>query len=46
MQDIDPPVLNNATLELRKVRFANSDSFLDSFEIPLHPSANTPTTTK
>ena len=38
MQDVDPPFLQNATLELRKVRFANSADYIDSFEIPLHPA--------
>jgi hypothetical protein len=40
MQDVDPPMLNNATLELRKVRFAEDSGYIDSFEIPLHPTAN------
>jgi hypothetical protein len=34
----DPPALDHATLELRKVRFAASNKALDSFEIPLHPT--------
>lgn len=45
MQGIDPPVLSKATLELRKVRFAASNKALDSFEIPLHPTSDRPTTT-
>src|SRR5665213_1707200 len=39
MQGLTPPVLKNATLELRKVRFAESNKALDSFEIPLHPAS-------
>jgi hypothetical protein len=39
MQGLDKPVLEKATLELRKVRFAVSNQALDSFEIPLHPAA-------
>jgi hypothetical protein len=39
MQGVDPPFLGKATLELRKVRFANTNQALDSFEIPLHPTA-------
>ena len=38
MQGIDPPFLNHATLELRKVRLAESNKALDSFEIQLHPA--------
>jgi hypothetical protein len=38
MQGLDKPVLEHATLELRKVRFAVSNRPLDSFEIPLHPT--------
>ena len=36
--EIDDPVLRDATLELRKVRFATSNKYLDSFEIPLQPN--------
>lgn len=39
MQGLDPPVLAKATLELRKVRFVVSNKALDSFEIPLSPTA-------
>ena len=35
---LDPPALAHATLELRKVRFANGGKYLDSFEIPLRPT--------
>ena len=38
MQGLDRPVLANASLELRKVRFAASNQALDSFEIPLSPA--------
>jgi len=34
----DPADLTHATLELRKVRFLASGKYLDSFEIPLHPT--------
>jgi len=44
MQDVDPPMLNNATLELRKVRFAGDSGYIDSFEIPLHPTKPQPAT--
>jgi hypothetical protein len=39
MQDVDQPFLKNATLELRKVRFQDNADYIDSFEIPLHPTA-------
>jgi hypothetical protein len=35
MTNVDEPVLEHATLELRKVRFAADNKALDSFEIPL-----------
>ena len=38
MQDVDQPFLKNATLELRKVRFQDNADYIDSFEIPLHPT--------
>jgi hypothetical protein len=38
MQGLDRPVLEKATLELRKVRWTSSQQALDSFEIPLHPT--------
>ena len=38
ISDVDDPALKNATLELRKVRFATSNKALDSFEIPLQPN--------
>jgi hypothetical protein len=38
MQGLDPPPLEKATLELRKVRFVVSNKALDSFEIPLSPA--------
>jgi hypothetical protein len=37
-RDVDDPVLLNANLELRKVRFANGGPYLDTFEIPLKPA--------
>ena len=44
MQDPDndtaAPFLKNATLELRKVRFADNADYIDSFEIPLHPTGH------
>jgi hypothetical protein len=39
MQGLTLPVLKNATLELRKVRFAEGNKALDSFEIPLDPTS-------
>jgi hypothetical protein len=38
MEGIDPPFLDKATLELRKVRFAATNQALDSFEISLQPT--------
>ena len=37
-RDIDEPVLEKATLELRKVRWATTNKEMQSFEIPLKPS--------
>jgi hypothetical protein len=39
--DLPRPVLDHATLELRKVRIAATNQALDSFEIPLHPDPST-----
>jgi hypothetical protein len=38
VRDLDDPVLQGATVELRKVRWAATNKSLDSFEIPLQPS--------
>jgi hypothetical protein len=38
MQDVAAPQLAHATLELRKVRFANDNRALESFEIALKPT--------
>jgi len=38
MQGTDPPFLHNATLELKRVRYAGSRQLLDSFEIALRPA--------
>ena len=35
IRDLDQPVLEHATLEVRKIRVASSNKALDSFEIPL-----------
>jgi len=43
---LDAPVLEHATLELRKVKFSGNNTYLDSFEIPLHPAGQTAPTTK
>jgi len=45
VQGLPEPPLAHATLELRKVRFAATGKVLDSFEIPLRPSAK-PDTSK
>ena len=37
-RSIDDPVLDHATLELRKVRFASTNKTLDTFEIALKPA--------
>jgi len=37
-RDLDQPILRGATLELRKVRWADSNKDLDRFEIPLQPA--------
>jgi hypothetical protein len=42
IQGLPTPALDHATLELRKVRFAASNKALDSFEIPLQPTAKDP----
>jgi hypothetical protein len=36
--NLDAPALAHATLELRKVKLAGGGGYLDSFEIPLHPT--------
>ncbi len=41
-RDIDDPVLEKATLELRKVRWATTNKQLAAFEIPLKPSSAKP----
>lgn len=41
ISDLDKPALTHATLELRKVRYAGGD-YLESFEIPLHPTDQPP----
>ena len=41
-RDIDEPVLRNATLELRKVRWASTNKEMQAFEIPLKPSTKRP----
>jgi len=38
INDIDPPVLSHATLEVRKVKQLPSGNYLDSFEVALHPA--------
>ena len=38
-RDIDDPVLDHASIELRQMRIASSNKELESFEIPLKPSA-------
>ena len=45
ISDLDKPALTHATLELRKVRYAGGD-YLESFEIPLHPTDQSTVTTK
>jgi len=44
-RDLDDPVLEHATLEVRKVRVASTNKELDSFEIDLKPTSlkDTPT---
>lgn len=41
-RDIDEPVLDRATLELRKVRWSSSNKELPAFEISLKPSTSRP----
>jgi hypothetical protein len=41
-RDIDDPVLDKATLEVRKLRWASSNKELQAFEIPLKPSTAKP----
>ena len=41
MHDVDQPVLKNATVEIRKVRWLGTNKPLDTFQIPLQPATNT-----
>ncbi len=43
INNLDAPILDHATLELRKVRLASTNKILDTFEIPLSlkPETNT-----
>ena len=43
-RDLDEPVLDGATLEVRKVRVASSNKELESFEIPLKPTPESKST--
>ena len=45
-RDIDDPVLEKATLELRRVRWASSNKQLQAFEIPLKPTDKSPASAK
>jgi hypothetical protein len=45
-RDIDDPVLEGATLEIRRVRWASTNKELPAFEIHLKPSAAKPDTIK
>ncbi len=45
-RDINDPVLEKATLELRKIRWASTNKELQAFDIPLKPSTAKPETTK
>ena len=38
-RDMDDPVLDKATLELRKVRWASTNKEMQAFQIPLKPTA-------
>jgi len=38
VRDLDDPVLDHATLEVREVRFASTNKEIDSFEISLKPT--------
>jgi len=38
LRDIDDPVLEHATLEVREMRIASTNKEIDSFEIPLKPT--------
>ena len=40
VRELDDPVLGKAQLELRKVRYATSNKALETFEIPLKPTAD------
>jgi hypothetical protein len=42
VRDLEEPVLKGATLEVRRIRWANTNKSLDSFEIPLQPPPPTP----
>ena len=41
-RDLDEPVLDHATLELRKVRWASTNKELQAFQIPLKPTPEKP----
>ena len=45
-RDLDEPVLDGATLEVRKVRVASSNKELESFEIPLKPTPESKSATE
>jgi hypothetical protein len=38
VRDLDDPVLDHATLEVREVRIASTNKEIDSFEVPLKPT--------
>jgi len=42
INNLDAPILDHATLELRKVRLASTNKILDTFEIPLSPKPTDP----
>ena len=40
VRDLDAPILNHASIEVRKLRFGSTNKSLDSFEIPLQKAAS------
>ncbi|HEY5329243.1 MAG TPA: hypothetical protein VIJ79_05105 [Acidobacteriaceae bacterium] len=44
VRDLDDPVLDHATLEVREVRIASTNKEIDSFEIPLKPTPESKST--
>jgi hypothetical protein len=42
IRDLDDPVLNGATIEIRKVRWASTNKALETFDVTLQPAPSSP----